>query len=49
MTDTAKMEEANNWLAKAISFEANGKPEKFVNMALDKACKLEREALGIPA
>ena len=47
MTDTQKMAEANRWLDKAISYEADGKPDKFVDMALEKACKLEREALGI--
>ena len=43
-----KIKEANSWLDKAIRYEADGKSEKFVNMALDKACRLELEAFATP-
>lgn len=41
-----KMAEANKWLNNALKYEAEGKSQKFIDMALDKACKLEKEALA---
>ena len=46
-TDETKLAEANRWLEKAVQYEVEKKSAKIVDMALDKACKLEREALGI--
>ena len=45
--DKVKMNEANRWLEKALSFEAEGKSAKIIDMALDKAARIEREALGL--
>ena len=37
---------AYEWLDKAIRYEAEGKPTKFVDMALNRACQMELAALG---
>lgn len=44
--DTEKMAKANHWLDKAIKMEEDGKSEKMITMALDKACALEIEAIA---
>lgn len=37
---------ANEWLDKAVRLEADGKSERMVSMALDKAVALENEAFA---
>lgn len=47
--DQKKIEEAHEWLEKAVRYETDGKPAKFVDMAFNKALKLENEAFGVAA
>lgn len=46
MADKAKLEKAYHWLENAIEYEAEGKSKKLVDMALNRACKLEDEAFA---
>ena len=39
--------EANRWLDKAVGFEAEGKSEKFVDLALRKAIDFENAAYAL--
>lgn len=45
--DQEKLASAYRWLEKAIVMEAEGKGAGLVGKALDRACALEKEALGI--
>lgn len=45
--DEEKLASAFRWLEKAIVMEAEGKSEGLVGKALERACMLEKEALGI--
>lgn len=40
------LSEARRWLDKALALEAEGKSEKMVSMALDKAVKFENAAFA---
>lgn len=45
--DEVKLEAAYRWLDKAIVMETEKKSDGLVGKALERACMLEKEALGI--
>jgi len=45
--DQEKLDSAYRWLDKAIAMEAEGKSPGLVTKALERACQLEKDALGI--
>jgi len=47
--DEEKLASAFRWLDKAIAMEAEGKSPGLVGKAMERACMLEKEALGIKA
>ena len=38
---------ANHWFDKALSFESEGKSDKMIDLALNKACDYETAALVV--
>lgn len=47
MTKQELLAEAYRWLDKAVAYEAEGKPAKFVEMAFNKALDFERKAFAL--
>ena len=45
--DQIKLEAAYRMLNSAINYEKDGKSPSLINRALDRACDLEKEALGL--
>jgi len=45
-TKAENMAEAKRWLEKGITFEADGKSAKLVDMCLDRACAYETAAFA---
>lgn len=46
MHNQAYLNNARDWLWRAIAYESMGRPDGLVNYALDKACEFELIGLG---